>query len=99
LAQVAASCFTPQNDAAALSSLAGRLQPVPTGSTNTRSVKGSQLSGLSTSLALTPSVSCSGNCSTTGPAAPSWRKAEPAPGPPLKKKLTGRVLASVPASV
>ena len=49
-----ASPRTPQN-ALPPSGLAGRLQPVPTGSISTRSVKASQVSGLSIRRTLAPS--------------------------------------------
>ena len=67
------------------------VRPVPIGSMNTRSVKSSQLSGLSRATALSDGASpCAPNWTRLGPIAPRLRKAEAAPGPPLKAKVTGR---------
>ena len=71
----------------------------PTGSTKTRSVKESQLSGLSLSRAGgRGTVPSSLVTRTFGPAAPSIRKAEAAPGPPLNRKVTGRFALSAPSA-
>ena len=88
----AMSACTSQKGLSGFSSLPlPRLKPVPTGSTNTRSVKPSQVAGLSTrrtgGLGTAPFSGVSKIC---GPRAPRCRKTEAAPGPPLKTKLTGR---------
>ena len=68
-----------------------RLKPVPTGSTNTRSVKASQDSSLETSRGgIRGGVPSAGNATRSGPTAPMCRNADDAPGPPLKTKVTGR---------
>ena len=72
-------------------SLTIRLQPVPTGSTKTRSVKANQDSALSTSAVGGASgMPCPSKPTRRGPSAPTWRYAEEAPGPPLNTKVTGR---------
>ena len=71
------------------SCLAGRLQPVPTGSISTRSVKASQVSGLSVSRTWAPSKPLP-NAARRGPTRPRLRNAEPAPGPPLNTNVIGR---------
>jgi hypothetical protein len=69
-----------------------RLHPVPTGSTNTRSVKESQEDSFSTSRGgIVGSVPSGGKSTRCGPTAPMCRYAEDAPGPPLKTNMTGRV--------
>src|SRR6516162_923054 len=75
------------------SGLAARLQSVPTGSIKTRSVNGSQVSGLSIKRTLEPSWPLRPNSAMRGPTIPKLRKAEAAPGPPLKTKVTGRAAA------
>src|SRR6516162_3388538 len=92
LAMDSASAWTAQNPRAP-SGLAARLQPVPTGSINTRSVNDSQVSGLSTKCAFEPSWPLEPNSAMRGPTNPRLRKAEAAPGPPLKTKVTGRAAA------
>ena len=78
----------------ASSSVIVRLKPVPTGSTKTRSVNASQVDSLSTSReGGGSSVPSGANRTRRGPSAPTWRKAEAAPGPPLKTKVTGRFAA------
>src|SRR5690242_12803032 len=73
-----------------------RLNPVPTGSTKTRSVNASQDSSFETSLGgIGGSVPSAGNATRCGPTAPTCRYADDAPGPPLKTNVTGR---SAPAS-
>ena len=68
-----------------------RLNPVPTGSTNTRSVNASQESSLWTRRGgCRGSVPSGGNATRRGPAAPMCRYADEAPGPPLKTNVTGR---------
>src|SRR5574340_416788 len=68
-----------------------RLNPVPTGSTKTRSPKGSQDDSFSTSRGgISGSDPSAGNATRLGPTAPMCRNAEAAPGPPLKPKRTGR---------
>jgi hypothetical protein len=68
-----------------------RLHPVPTGSTNTRSEKASQDDSFSTSLGgIVGKVPSGGRSTRFGPTAPMCRKAEDAPGPPLKTNVTGR---------
>ncbi len=61
------------------------------GSMNTRSVKSSQVPGLSVNFAgsdgLSPSTP---NSMRLGPMAPKFRKTEAAPGPPFSAKVTGR---------
>src|SRR5262245_52932031 len=76
-----------------------RLQPVPTGSTNTRSVNASHEDSFSTSLAGTVgSVPSAGKSTRCGPTAPMCRYADDAPGPPLKTNVTGRALSPSPAT-
>ena len=69
-----------------------RLNPVPTGSMKTRSVKSSQVDGLSIrcsgGFGTAPSVPARGSGAR---AAPRCRNTAAAPGPPLKKNATGRV--------
>src|SRR5215469_1416764 len=89
LAMDSASAWTAQNPRAP-SGFAARLQPVPTGSINTRSVNGSQVSGLSVNRTLDPSRPSGPNWAMRGPTRPRLRKAEAAPGPPLNTKVTGR---------
>src|SRR6516162_5076648 len=72
------------------SGFAARLQPVPTGSISTRSVNGSHVSGLSISRTFDPSRPSGPNWAIRGPTRPRLRKAEAAPGPPLKTNVTGR---------
>jgi hypothetical protein len=79
-----------RSGAPAPSSLAARLQPVTTGSIKTRSVKASQVSGLSMRRTLAPSCPAIPNSATRGPTRPRLRKADAAPGPPLKTKVSGR---------
>jgi len=68
-----------------------RLKPVPTGSTNARSVKASHDSSFGTSAGGNRgSVPSAGNATRSGPTAPMCRYADDAPGPPLKTKVTGR---------
>jgi hypothetical protein len=68
-----------------------RLKPVPTGSTNTRSVNASHDSSFETSRGGNRgSVPSAGNATRSGPTAPMWRYADDAPGPPLKTNVTGR---------
>ena len=68
-----------------------RLKPVPTGSTNTRSLKASQEASFWTSRGgISGNVPSGGHSTRCGPTAPRWRKAEDAPGPPLKTNVTGR---------
>ena len=68
-----------------------RLKPVPTGSTNTRSVKASHDSSLATSRGgIRGSDPSGGNATRDGPTAPMCRYADDAPGPPLKTNVTGR---------
>src|SRR3954469_7163333 len=76
-----------------------RLKPVPTGSTKTRSVKPSHDSSLSTSRGGTlGSVPSLGTATRGGPTAPMCRKAEDAPGPPLKTNVTGRSRSALSAT-
>jgi hypothetical protein len=76
-----------------------RLNPVPTGSTNTRSVKASQDSSFCTRRGGScGSVPSGGNATRCGPAAPRWRNADDAPGPPLKTNVTGRSASPPPAT-
>ena len=76
-----------------------RLKPVPTGSTNTRSVNASHDDSFSTSLAGTVgSVPSDGKSTRCGPTAPMCRYAEDAPGPPLKTNVTGRAPSPPPAT-
>ena len=71
-----------------------RLQPVPTGSTKTRSVNDSHDDSFSTSFAGSAgSVPSEGKSTRCGPTAPMCRYAEDAPGPPLKTNVTGRALS------
>src|SRR5438045_3740383 len=71
-----------------------RLKPVPTGSTNTRSVKASHDDSFSTSVGGSfGSVPSAGKSTRCGPTAPIWRYADDAPGPPLKTNETGRVVS------
>ena len=72
-----------------------RLQPVPIGSISTRSVKRSQVSGLSRSLACAKSRASGPRSSRRGPTRPRLRKAEAAPGPPLNTKVSGRFADAV----
>jgi hypothetical protein len=68
-----------------------RLKPVPTGSTNTRSLKASHDSSFMTSCGgIRGSDPSGGNPTRDGPAAPMCRYADDAPGPPLKMNVTGR---------
>src|SRR5574338_21319 len=68
-----------------------RLKPVPTGSTKTRSPNVSHDDSFSTSLGgISGSEPSEGNATRFGPTAPMCRKAEDAPGPPLKTNMTGR---------
>src|SRR5215211_3716442 len=68
-----------------------RLNPVPTGSTKTRSLNASQDSSLWTSFGGSAGRVPSGGKSTRcGPTAPTCRYADDAPGPPLKTNVTGR---------
>src|SRR5205807_9650004 len=89
LAMDSASLWTDQKPRAP-SGLAARLQPVPIGSIKTRSVNGNQVSGLSIRRTLEPSWPSGPNWAMRGPTNPRLRKAEAAPGPPLKTKVTGR---------
>src|SRR6266851_10271035 len=93
LAKASASRCTPQN-APPPSDLAGRLQPEPTGSIITRSVKPSQVSGLSTKRAAEPSRPLVPNSTMRGPTAPRLRYADAAPGPPLNTNVIGRFAVS-----
>src|SRR6185437_711930 len=74
-----------------------RLKPVPIGSRKTRSVKPSQVPGLSLSVAgsegLSPSLP---KARCLGPMAPKLRYTDEAPGPPLTANVTGR---SAPGTV
>jgi len=81
-----------------------REKPVPMGSMKTRSVAGSQESGLATSLpgggggggrggALSPMTTF------RRPTAPRCSQTEYEPGPPLTTKLIGRVAGSVLGSM
>lgn len=79
-----------------------REKPVPMGSMKTRSVAGSQESGLATSLpgggggrggALSPMTTF------RRPTAPRCSQTEDEPGPPLKTKVIGRVAGSVLGSM
>ena len=71
-----------------------RLKPVPTGSTNTRSVNESHDDSFSTIFGGNDgSVPSAGKSTRCGPAAPMWRYADEAPGPPLKTKETGRAVS------
>src|SRR5579862_8075498 len=71
-----------------------RLKPVPTGSTNTRSVNASHDDSFSTSFGGGGgSVPSAGKSTRCGPIAPMWRYADEAPGPPLKTNDTGRDLS------
>src|SRR5215471_17838127 len=77
-------------DSSALTS--ERENPVPTGSMNTRSVKSSHVSGLSTSWTDADGTSFSApNGTCFGPIAPRFRYTDAAPGPPLNAKVTGLV--------
>ena len=58
----------------------------------TRSVKASQVSGLSRIRVAAGSLPT--NSAIRGPTSPSVRKAEAAPGPPLNAKVIGRLAAS-----
>src|SRR5262245_62487114 len=70
-----------------------RLKPVPTGSTNTRSVNASHESAFETSCGGSlGSLPSAGNATRSGPTAPICRNADDAPGPPLNTNVTGRWL-------
>ena len=67
-----------------------RLNPVPTGSTNTRSVNANQDDSFSTRRGgIRGSAPSAGKSTRRGPTAPMWRYADDAPGPPLKTNVTG----------
>ncbi len=69
-----------------------RLNPVPTGSTKTRSVKRNQVSALSTRRAGgSGMVPWSPSNSRLGPSAPTCSHAALDPGPPLNTNVIGRV--------
>jgi hypothetical protein len=74
--------------------LAARLQPVPIGSTSTRSVKSSHVSGFARSRAAAASRPSAPKSAILGPTRPRCRNAEAAPGPPLNTKVIGRFAAS-----
>src|ERR1700744_1850548 len=68
------------------------VKPVPTGSMNTRSVKLSQVPGLSIGVAGSDGLSPSApNCTRLGPMAPRFKYPDAAPGPPFRAKVTGRL--------
>ena len=87
-----ASWVTPQYSLASVLP-SGRLKPVPTGSMKTMSVTSSRLSGLSrTGKGGAPSSRASDGIATRfGPKAPMCSQSEPEPGPPLNRKVTGRL--------
>ena len=88
---VASSAFLSSFVASPLSSSITRLNPVPTGSTNTRSAKTSQDASFCTSRGgISGSVPSAGKATRCGPTTPRCRYAEDAPGPPLKTNITGR---------
>ena len=89
LGSVASSRFSlPSSD---FSGSMTRLNPVPTGSTNTTSVNPSHDASFSTSRGGgSGSVPSGGNSTRIGPTAPRCRNADDAPGPPLKTNVTGR---------
>jgi hypothetical protein len=66
------------------SGLVARLNPVPTGSMNTRSLSVSHVSALSTSLSPSP---------RSGPATSKWSGSAGHPGPPFQMNDTGRGFA------
>ncbi len=89
------SLFTPWNCFASCPG-AARLKPVLTGSMNTRSVTSRIEFSLSTTRPgggppFRPSAS---RATIRGPKAPMCTQSEAAPGPPLKLKVTGRVVGS-----
>src|SRR6478672_6357640 len=67
-----------------------RLNPVPTGSTKTRSVNASHDDSFSTRRGgIVGSVPSGGKSTRCGPTAPMCRYADEAPGPPLNTNVTG----------
>src|SRR5215213_8685526 len=90
-----ASRRTPQN-ALPPSAFAGLLQPAPTGSISTKSVKASHVWGLSSSRVAAASRLFTPKEAMRGPTSPRLRKADAAPGPPLNTKVTGRLVVSPP---
>ena len=66
---------------------------------NSRSVKSSQVSALSTTrVVIAGEMSCGSTGNRHGPIAPMSSQAELAPGPPLTAMVSGRLAASPPSS-